>query len=141
MGSVSVAWHNVLAGHIGQAFLNCAPGNIACILQNCHYHPGQLRGVFSSVELAVCLPVFRLHAPLLAYKRSPPTLLARGFGLAFLNAPLGPSQPRMDRCATSARAPVNHPNSLRLSRTGSWCDLCFRWPNRHLEKNGLPSHP
>ena len=56
---------------------NCASGNIACILQNCHYHPGQVRGVFSSVELAFCLPVFRLHAPLLADQRPPPILLAR----------------------------------------------------------------
>ena len=43
--------HDVLAGHIGQAYI-IAPGNIACILQNCHDHPGQLRGVLSSVELA-----------------------------------------------------------------------------------------
>ena len=56
---------------------NCTLGNIACILQNCHYHPGQLRGILSSVELAVLSACFRLHAPLLAYQRSPSTLLAR----------------------------------------------------------------
>ena len=57
VGSVSVTWHNVLAGHIEQAYIIALPATL--ILQNCHYHPGQLRGVLSSVELAVlsaCLP-------------------------------------------------------------------------------------
>ena len=77
MGSVSVAWYHVLAGYIGQAY-KCASGDIACILQNCHNHPGQLRGVFSSVE-AVLSACFRLHAPLgswcdlLSLAKSPPS--------------------------------------------------------------------
>ena len=46
MGSVSVAWQCTSWPHRAGVY-NSASGNIACILQNCHYHPEQLPKVTS----------------------------------------------------------------------------------------------
>ena len=105
MGSVSVAWHNVLAGHIGQAYIIALPVTLHASCRIATTALGSYKVFFLRLSSLSCLPVFRLHAPLLAYQRSPshPACSCHPswfFGLAFLNAPLGPSQPRM--------APVRH---------------------------------
>ena len=94
MGSVSVAWHNVLAGHIGQAYIIALPVTLHASCRIATTTLGSYEVFFLRLSSLSCLLVFRLHAPLLAYQRSPPTLLARathhGFWPGVLKRPSGP---------------------------------------------------
>ena len=100
MGSVSVAWH-VLAGHIGQAYIIALPVTLHASCRIATTTLGSYKVFFLRLSSLPCLPVFHLHAPLLAYQRSPSTLLARathhGFwpGFGPLPAENGTGAPRV----------------------------------------------
>ena len=94
MGSVCVAWRNVLASHLGESCIIALPITLHASCRIATTTLGSYDVFFLRLSSLSNLPVFRLQAPLLASRRPPPTLLARathhGFWPCVIRRPTGP---------------------------------------------------